>query len=541
MSAREHAMRPATGRLLRQVATRQRLAALGSRFHLFLLALAGVYCVLFLASRLLGLIPDWFDPLTLLVLPAGALVLGVVFHRRPTPTEAAHLIDSRADARDLFLTAALLDDAPGDYKPIVLEQAEQKAAAIRPSRVAPYRWQAKARNVVLALAVLLLGVRFLPQLDPFGREKEREKAAERRHELADNRKATALRAALLKKSDLDAKTSLEAQRGIEELKKAFNRMKPTDKKGNFQRLAEIQKPLGALWRKRSEQRLRDAFARSQDTQRLGAGKGEKTERWKRRLKRGDASGLKKEIEDLKEKALQLSNLTNPAEKQKLRQKLKQRLKELSDFLANNASSKSVEQSLKRALEQLTMAERRELSTEAMKALKESLELTELELDKLAQAIRDLQSLEEALKAAQLAKQLNQLHGLDGKACQGCKDIGDYAEFYRKLMEDAEEVRVGPGMGGPGIGRGGEAPEDPQLDSDFKTERSRSAFKAGKILLQWKTTQLSERGTARENYQQHIEAVKHGMSEAILQEQVPPGYHDAIKKYFDSLGEKRERP
>jgi hypothetical protein len=32
-------------------------------------------------------------------------------------------------------------------------------------------------------------------------------------------------------------------------------------------------------------------------------------------------------------------------------------------------------------------------------------------------------------------------------------------------------------------------------------------------------------------------VKQGVSEAIQQEQVPPGYHEAIKKYFDTLPEK----
>jgi hypothetical protein len=30
-----------------------------------------------------------------------------------------------------------------------------------------------------------------------------------------------------------------------------------------------------------------------------------------------------------------------------------------------------------------------------------------------------------------------------------------------------------------------------------------------------------------------------MSEAIMQEQIPPGYHDGIKKYFNSLENKSE--
>lgn len=542
MSAREETLGPAAGKLLRQVALRQKLVALSARFHLLLLFLAGLYGTLFLASRLLALVPDWFDPLTLFILPAGALILGIISHRRPTPAEAAHRIDAQAKAKDLFLTATLLDTAPGEFSPIVLAQAEHKAQTIRPAQVVPYRWQAKARNVVLALAILLLGIRFLPQLDPFGKQEERKKREKQRQELAHTRKATALRVGQLKRRSPDATLSEEADRRINELKKTFDRLKPQDKKGNFERLTTVQKSLGDLWRKRSEERLRDAFSRLQNAQRLGSGRGEKNERWKRRLKRGDPSEIKKELEDIAEKAHMLSELTNPAEKQKLRQQLKRQVKDLADFFAKNATSKSVEQALQRALEQLTMAEKKDLTEEALKGLKETMELTSLEVEKLAQAMRDLQSLEEALKAAQLAKVLNALKGLDGKAAQGCETIGDYAELFKKMMEGSEEMKVGGGMVGPGRGRGGTAPEKPDADTGFKSERSRSAFKAGKILLQWKTQQLSDRGTAKENYAEQIQTVKQGMSEAILQERVPPGYHDAIKKYFDALGEKkREKP
>ncbi len=97
------------------------------------------------------------------------------------------------------------------------------------------------------------------------------------------------------------------------------------------------------------------------------------------------------------------------------------------------------------------------------------------------------------------------------------------------------------MVGPGIGEGGKAPEKDDEKTDFQSERSRSAFKAGKILLQWKTRELSDPGAAREAYEQQVEAVKQGVSEAILQEQVPPGYHEGIRRYFDALGETRDKP
>ena len=46
--------------------------------------------------------------------------------------------------------------------------------------------------------------------------------------------------------------------------------------------------------------------------------------------------------------------------------------------------------------------------------------------------------------------------------------------------------------------------------------------------------LSDKGDASKEYKTLIQKVKQGYSEAILQEQVPPGYHDGIKSYFDNL-------
>ncbi|KPK99785.1 MAG: hypothetical protein AMK75_06350 [Planctomycetes bacterium SM23_65] len=65
--------------------------------------------------------------------------------------------------------------------------------------------------------------------------------------------------------------------------------------------------------------------------------------------------------------------------------------------------------------------------------------------------------------------------------------------------------------------------------------------AGKILLKWKTLGTAPAGKAKIEYDQQIREVKKGVSEAILREQVPPGYHDAIRKYFDSLEKKLAEP
>ena len=89
-----------------------------------------------------------------------------------------------------------------------------------------------------------------------------------------------------------------------------------------------------------------------------------------------------------------------------------------------------------------------------------------------------------------------------------------------------------GTGGEGQGKGGKPPEDPNAKSAFKSEKSKSALHAGKTLMQWKTQEVAEPGKAKIDYKGAMDKVKQGASEAILQEQIPPGYHEAIKKYFD---------
>jgi hypothetical protein len=264
---------------------------------------------------------------------------------------------------------------------------------------------------------------------------------------------------------------------------------------------------------------------------------------------------------MKEKLAKLQKSGDPAERQKLEQELKQQLKDLSDFLGANGTSKALDQSLKRALQQLAASQDPATAKDALDALNDTLDLSELDLEAVAQAMRDLQTLEKALEAAQLAKQLNQMKGLDGNACKGAGNVGDYAKLYKEMLEGmggagdgkgkgkgkgkgedngSNTMAEGGGMGKKGIGEGGEAPEDPDSKTAFKTERSRSHLRAGKHLLQWKTRGLSETGDVKESYRRELETVRQGVGEAILRERVPPGYHDTIKKYFDTLDETPEK-
>ena len=96
------------------------------------------------------------------------------------------------------------------------------------------------------------------------------------------------------------------------------------------------------------------------------------------------------------------------------------------------------------------------------------------------------------------------------------------------------------MGGSGTGEGDIAPEDPDAKTKFKSARSPSALRAGRMLLRWSQKGEAPPGEVTEAYRVLMREVKQGVSEAILRERVPPGYQRAIQRYFDSL-ERRGAP
>jgi hypothetical protein len=126
-------------------------------------------------------------------------------------------------------------------------------------------------------------------------------------------------------------------------------------------------------------------------------------------------------------------------------------------------------------------------------------------------------------------------------------LGDYANIFNKMMQEGGQGQGEPGEGAggmgqnKGIGQGGSVELNETIKTDFKTEQAKSIMQAGKIIMQWKSRGVSEAGQAREDFQKAVEEVKQNLSEAILQEQVPPAYHEAIRKYFDNIEKSVEKP
>lgn len=523
-----------TNRLLERVRRRQMAARFLRTSNSLMFLFSAVFAAALLATRLLGLWPDYFIPYTLIVPVALALAVALLLLRSPRPEQTAHVIDSETASKDLFLTALLIDKSLGSFQGEVVERAEEAALSVQPAKIVKINWGKPVRNAVIALAILAAGTFFLPQLDPFGREKARQKQLARKKQLDESRQAIASRKEILVKKDLKAELSDEVDRRLAELKDAFLKARPAEQKQNVARLGEQQKILGELWRQASQRQLRDALEKNPSAQRFGM-LSEKQEQWKRELGQGNSDQIKKELAELRQMAKKLESMKEGAKKEEMKEELANRSRELSQFLSKEANNAPASEAMQRAMDQLAAMNVPELNADALKGFQDALGLTEMELASLAQNVRDLVALQDALQAAQLARQLNELGQLDGELCDQEGALSDYAALYAAMLAQGQGMVPGPGMGqNPGQGAGGHAPENPDMATDFKSEKSRSALTAGKILMEWKVKEMGPAGNVQGDYLDSITQVKQGVSEAILQEQVPPGYHDAIQNYFDNL-------
>ena len=524
--------------LFTRVSRRLRAAALARDFSTALVLLAAAYLSLLLVSRLLGLWPGVIDGRGLPWLPAVAVVAAVIgwFARRGvSPAEAARAIDRHAGSKDLFLTAALLEKTPAEFGALVARDAETRAPGVVPSKVVPFAPGRRVAWMAGAVGVVWLASAFVPQFDPFGKVQAATQDLQRRDKLVKARQVTLLRSAELKREQAEGKQAKQVQQALKKLEHDYRKLKPKARPLNMQRLNDQQKLVGEMWRKLSSEKLGEFLKQRPTSQEFGGATLQKSKKWTEDLKAGDTAGLKKEIDRLQDELRKLAKNKDPAARAQKAQELRKELKELSQFASNSLNAKSLQAALDRAMSECEACSQGKFSDEGLQAALDALDLAQLELKQVGQSAKDLQALEQALRTLQMAKRLCDGECLDGGQCQGCKGLGDYEALFKKLCQgQGMGAGDGPGMGGPGRGRGGKAPEDESQKTAFQPERSPAGIQAGKTLLTLKTKGEGEKGQVKKEYKSLVRDVKQGASEAVLQEQIPPGYHEGIKKYFDAL-------
>ncbi len=520
-----------TESMLNRVAFRMRIASVFRRTGIAFIGVTAVYAICLLVSRLAGVIPNWFAPQSLWVIPVFSLLLGVLFHHRPTRREAARTVDCHNKTKDLFLTNALLDDAPGEFGPLVARDAENAAEKIRPVEVVPFVFGESLAKGLATLAVLLIAVLYLPTLDPFGVVKAAVEKEEVKKELKQSRKEVEARIAQIKREEKSKSQSDAVDNSIKKLAADFNKMKKSQIKPNYKVLAENQKLMGQWWKKIGANNLQKSLSNKSLDRSFGRQDTEQMSKWSKDMQDGSMDGLNKEIESIKKDLERLMKTADPVEKAQLQEKLRRKMRTMSDFAKEHANTPGVKAALQKAMEQMEMARKEGMSAEALEAVKKSMELAKMELEEVAQSMEDLKKLEESLKTLQMAKKLNAKGELDGKECENCQSMADYEKLFGEMMGNQNEgVNRNREEGGPPV-------DEAEVEGEkYKTEHSKSSIKAGKVLLTLKTKGVGEKGERKTEYSNAVRTIKQGLSEAIVTEQVPPGYHEGIKKYFDSIEE-----
>ncbi|MEZ6049084.1 MAG: hypothetical protein R3C11_26620 [Planctomycetaceae bacterium] len=541
--------------MLKQVSLRLHLTRWGFQFFLWTFGTGILYALLLLTSRFTGYGTDFF-PQTLhwsiALVPAVGLVMSLLLYHRPTLSDSARRVDSYYQSDDLYLTVSKLDQAFGDYRPLVVQNAEKRAAEVRPADVVPFLFGKQFAQLSGMTLLLLVSMLYIPQFDPFGELQAQDAVEEQRKELLAENKVTDKRKEELEKHEApEQKRSEEVQRALEELKKTFKELKPKALDENQKKLSEIQKPLGKMWRELSKDDLSKAFSKKMSSQRFGSSEErEKLEEWKKELQEGNTDSLENELKDIVEKLNKLASSNDPSEKSQLRKELLKQLKQVKEFAENDAESQQLTSALKRAMKQLEMAnmqegekgESGEACEECEKGALSSMELAQMELREMEQSLEDLQSLEEALKTIQQARAKmaagEELTDAEMEMLSEAEAMAEYAAMFAKMMEGMQGQVSGEGdgdgTGGEGRGRGGVVPEDPSSQSGFKTEFSKSKLTQGKLIMSVASKDVNESGERNNQLGTLIDDLRQGVSEAIEQEQIPPGYHESIKKYFDTL-------
>ncbi|MCA9051717.1 MAG: hypothetical protein KDA89_23425 [Planctomycetaceae bacterium] len=536
--------------LLNRVRTRLQVAAFAKAFSISLLILAALGILTILAVRLLGLVPPSQQrPLLLAVLPAAAVLCAVLFHRRISRQTAARAVDNHADTRDLFLTLSSLDTSAGEYQPLVTSSAEEKANRVEATAVVPFRFGRDLMRLTGIAAVLALTVWLTPQLDPFGHVEAATRAEKEQQEIDNIRRDTIARADRLKKeSERAAEEAEEIDSEISQLKKDFRQMQPTKVESNARVLDVRRQELGEMWKAAAgDEQLRRMMNQPISQQQLGGTRSEKLNEWLKELQEGKTESLQQELQKARETMEAMLAAKSEEERQKLASKLSKELQDLEKFSRDKAGSRELTSALSKAMKSLEVCRRqsndgemsRQAAKDAMEALKESLNLSEQELDQVAQAASDLKKLEDALKTLQQAQKLNQNQKLDGSQCEGCESLEDYAELYAQMMGEGgggdKDRNEG---GGRGVGRGGETPEDDSDPEGYKKEKEKPQIQAGKMLLSIKTKEYAEEKDfdpeKMREYQQGLRELKTGVQSAIDSEEIPPGYIEGIKGYFDKI-------
>ena len=145
------------------------------------------------------------------------------------------------------------------------------------------------------------------------------------------------------------------------------------------------------------------------------------------------------------------------------------------------------------------------------------------------ALQDMQDLQEMVK---------QMRAMC-KACKGGQggaiNIPGAADVVAGIFNAGDGRQPGPGMGGPGIGKGGQAPVQPG-NVGFNSEQLKGTLQSGRAVGSYFADGRQVKGEAVADFVEATAAARAAADEAIEQEQIPRAYQDLVNDYFTGMKE-----
>lgn len=528
----------------------------------------------------------------------AALVASLIWlwRSRESATQAAVVLDAAAGLKERLSTALHCGGQDDPFARAVVEDAARRSTGIAIRQVMPLRMPRFGLAAIAAILICGGTAWLMPEYDLLGKAAGEERQRLRQAEVAALRtklvepiadvkqlvernpqlkNAPALQdlekllqqpAAPIDPSDLrrqaikkldNLRDALKSQRQsdryevMKETKRRLSELEPrTDRQSSIGRLADALSD-GDLKRAESElKKLKDELAKRQ--------RGEMSDEQAKRLseqleelskKLNDLASDKKLAEQLRQAGLNESEVRRALEAlaKKDPRQLERMLKELEKRLAEQGASKQRIERMKQDVKQ--MCERGSKSNQQCQGLGKALQgaakqLSQGEnsgasqqLDEAAEQLSGMEMVEQELgnlesKMSQLDQLKDDLSEGDGSSqCSGCNGSGFNPDGTPCKQCAGHGTR--PGSRGRGTGP---RPRAPGGDVALQSQRPNVKSRRGTIIGQYFVEGEQLKGEAKAEFVEAADAAVRDAAEALEKDQVPRAYQNAVKQYFDRLGD-----
>lgn len=236
------------------------------------------------------------------------------------------------------------------------------------------------------------------------------------------------------------------------------------------------------------------------------------------MKKGDMQAAQKAVQEMMEK-LQKGELSQQ-EMERLAQQLDQLAQEMQD---SGEMSEKMKELSKQLSEACKNCEGGQLSSEDLKSLGQS-------ASKLSQEMLSMQeAMDQLKKMSEMQKKL-------GECKSACKGGGQLDESALGQGAGSNRDKIGPGMGGEGIGQGNPAAFSEE-DVAFQDDKVEGVKNEGEIISSMKVPQMGEGampGASVVEAKSITADYRRDVETSMDNEAIPASHREVVRRYFDNL-------